>query len=77
MSEKLPNFTKYEKLMLENQAQKQKIQDLEDIVFRSQLIDQAMNWLWNEHDIGERQTIGFQNAFYLLIDSLTDTLKQA
>lgn len=77
MSEKLPNFIKYEKLMLENQAQKQKIQDLEDIVFRSQLIDQAMNWLWNEHDIDERQTIGFQNAFYLLIDSLTDTLKQA
>lgn len=75
MSEKLPNFTNYERLLLENQAHRDKIQELEDIIFRSQLIAEAMDWTWNEHDMDERNTLGFQNAMYLLIDSFVDTVK--
>lgn len=73
---KSPAPSNYEKLLLEIQELKAKVSSLEDVVFRSQLISQSMEWLWNEHDPDERSTVGFQNAMYLLIDSLHNTVKE-
>lgn len=70
-----PRFSNYEKLLLDIQELKAKTQDYEDIIFRCDIVAASMDWLWNEHDMDERQTIGFQNSMYLLIDALKDTIK--